>query len=191
MIHNNFWDPKRIKLATGELIFVEQFFNLRDLVKVQQIIQSLAEKEGSPWASMTNQEELPRRTLKLWAVPELTYIMEYLNSNDIKEKFCKLLNVKYIGDITGNLWEDSEGFEMMMHKDNERVSCAMQIYMGDGTDLRLGTSIGHDSGVPFATLPYIKNTGYILTRPQELNHGVLTPVPAGFKRYSFYFYFQL
>jgi len=189
MIHSNFWEPKRIKLHTGEILFVEEFFNSEKLYQVQQIIKNLAEKEGFPWNKPQAQEELPRRTLKLGAVPELTFIVEHLNSHVIKEKFCRLLNMDSIGFIEGNLWEDSEGFEMAMHEDNEHVNCSMQIYIGDEIDLRLGTSLGHDSGIPFTTLPYIKNTGYILTRPQNLKHGMLTPVPAGFKRYSLYFYF--
>jgi len=188
MIHSSFWEPKRIKLHTGEILFVEEFFNSTKLHRVQQIIKNFAEKEGFPWTMMDSQEELPRRVIYLGSAPELTFIIEHLNSHAIKQKLCELLNVTYIGFIDGYLWEDSEGFEMAMHKDNKNVDCSMQIYIGDGIDLRLGTSLGHDSQIPFVTLPYIKNTGYIMTKPHELEHGVLTPVPAGFKRYSFYFY---
>jgi len=188
MIHSNFWESQRIKLHTGEILFVEEFFNPRILHRVQHIIKNLSEKKGFPWNKMDKQEELPRRTVYLGSAPELTFIIEHLNSHAIKQKLYKLLNVNHIGFIDGYLWEDSEGFKMPMHKDNKNVACSMQIYIGDGIDLRLGTSLGHNSKIPFATLPYIKNTGYIMTRPHEVEHGALTPVPAGFKRYSFYFY---
>ena len=82
------------------------------------------------------------------------------------------------------------------HTDNDRIDTSMQIYITDVIHNHLGTSFAYiDDGVypnqksiPFLTLPYIQNSGYIFKNTNTIRHGMTMSVPDGFDRISLYFY---
>jgi hypothetical protein len=59
----------------------------------------------------------------------------------------------------------------------------MQIYLSNGPK-ELGTWF-EDIEIPF-----VQNTGYIMTNRNKLKHGMKVPVPSGFTRYSLYALFD-
>jgi hypothetical protein len=57
----------------------------------------------------------------------------------------------------------------------------------------LGTSFGYiddtnQGTIPFLTLPYVENSGYLFKNTNIIRHGMTMSVPDGFDRVSLYFY---
>jgi len=86
-----------------------------------------------------------------------------------------------------SLWHDYDGLKLSLHVDNESYNVGIQIYITDSIHYGLGTSIADANNRVLFTLPYRDNMGYFLTNANKTPHGVMTPVPEGFNRYSILF----
>ena len=86
-----------------------------------------------------------------------------------------------------SLWHDYGGLSLSLHVDNDAYNVGIQIYITDIIHYALGTSIADERHRVLFTLPYSDNMGYFLTNANKTPHGVMTPVPEVFNRYSILF----
>ena len=70
-----------------------------------------------------------------------------------------------------NLWEDSPGFKMNSHLDNDAVGVSLQVYLNE-CDENVGTEFYAGENLLYK-LPWIKNTGYICNHTPDSWHGIL------------------
>lgn len=84
-----------------------------------------------------------------------------------------------------SLWEDTDGYNIDWHTDNELLSGAIQIYLFDTCAKDYGTTFKVDSAL--VELPFMHNTGYLIDQHQnQIIHKTTQPTPNGVKRYSLY-----
>jgi len=89
-----------------------------------------------------------------------------------------------------SLWEDSEGYYTQKHIEEEHVNASMQVYLpADNCALPNTGSIVYD-GIQEYQVPFVPNTGYILSNSNTTVHSSGEPVKAGHVRRSVYFYFR-
>lgn len=81
------------------------------------------------------------------------------------------------------LWKDHPGFCCGRHTDNVLLEASMQVYLGDSLDSAMGTMF-----YPDYTVPYRKNTGYLMINQGQL-HGSNSPTQE--MRYSTYTWLKL
>ena len=101
-------------------------------------------------------------------------------------KITKIINKnhdKSLGHISGILWEDTEGYKLDKHVDNDNIFLSLQIYLPSTAQKRTGTIFYADKKVQ---VPFVPNTGYFCIIPQELTHSSGRPVRKGTYRRSLY-----
>lgn len=107
-------------------------------------------------------------------------------------KINKLMGSEF-KDILPVLWEDAEGYQLTMHKDDfggSEFTGAVQIYLPSSCQQSAGTRFYADNnkGPDDAVLdvPFIPNTGYICTECDNIIHSSGSPVEKGLYRRSLY-----
>jgi hypothetical protein len=80
-------------------------------------------------------------------------------------------------------WKDYPGFYCESHADNVLLTAAMQVYLGDSANPDMGTKFH-----PTYTVPYRKNTGYLMINMEQLHGG---NKPTQELRYSTYTWLKL
>ena len=89
-----------------------------------------------------------------------------------------------------SLWEDSEGYYTHKHIEQDNVNASMQVYLpADDCALPNTGSIVYD-GIQEYQVPFVPNTGYILSNCNTTVHSSGEPVKAGQVRRRVYFYFR-
>lgn len=178
-----FKDLVEIKYKGSKLFLVRNFLKQETFSQLQRELATLTKYEDA-WTEVFLQEKLQRRNLKHETLPLLEAIIEEMRSKEFIEN-VQLLdpNIKGFG---GNVWWDTEGYHIVMHVDNEKVTSAFQIYLGEETRVELGTSFGYSDTTPFLTIPYRPNFGYFFTNTNDFLHGLITKVPGEFNRFSLY-----
>ena len=172
-----------IKYKNSKAYLVRDFLKQEVYIEVRKELNSLVEDKGV-WVEVPLQEDYQRKSLKSGASPLLVAIVNEMKSEEFIQKINTLdTNVKVFG---GSIWWDTEGYHIVMHVDNEAVTSAFQVYLGEETDPCLGTSFGYDDGAPFLTIPYKPNFGYFFTNTNDFLHGLITKVPKDFNRLSLY-----
>ena len=87
-----------------------------------------------------------------------------------------------------NIWKDTEGFQTGLHRDNDIIAVAMQIYQGKNVPKDCGTRFEIDN--EWLHLPYEHNSGYVLEQvddiQQRIVHGTSLPTPKDCTRVSVY-----
>jgi hypothetical protein len=84
-----------------------------------------------------------------------------------------------------SLWEDTDGYNIDWHTDNNLLSAAVQVYLFDTCPKQCGTTFQLENSL--AELPFVHNTGYLIDQQTNpLVHKTSHPTPAGVKRYSLY-----
>ena len=128
------------------------------------------------WCEQELQEHLPRHTLFHTPNGLIDNIWCMLNDLDFSKFGFKF---KW-----ATIWKDSTGYMIPEHEDNDRVNGSMQIYLND---------IPQNLGTWFEEIevPFIKNTGYIMTNAHKPKHGMKKAVPAHTTRYSLYAGFDI
>lgn len=82
----------------------------------------------------------------------------------------------------GVMWADMPGLVVPKHVDETRfLRASFQVYLGKGPD-NLGTSIYVGNEV--YSVPYVRNTGYVILFPSVIEHGTLNAVPTDVVRKS-------
>lgn len=84
-----------------------------------------------------------------------------------------------------NFWKDLPGYTISPHIDNQQISIAIQVYIGESTALA-GTELYLDNK-QFTKLPWINNTGYILNNTPVSVHGMTIPSSQRTSVYGIYY----
>jgi cell fate (sporulation/competence/biofilm development) regulator YmcA (YheA/YmcA/DUF963 family) len=180
---NFFEDLVEIKYKSSKAYLVRDFLKQEAYTEVRKELNSLV-KDKRAWVEVPLQEDYQRKSLKYGASPLLVAIVNEMKSEEFLQKINTLdINVKVFG---GSIWWDTEGYHIVMHVDNEAVTSAFQVYLGEETNPYLGTSFGYSDNTPFLTIPYRPNFGYFFTNTNDFLHGLITKVPKDFNRLSLY-----
>lgn len=178
-----FKDLVEVKYKDSKLFLVRNFLKEEAYTQLRRKLLILTKSEEA-WIGLPLQEDLERKSLIHKTLPLLESIMEEMNSEEFLKEMQSLdPKVKAFGI---NVWWDTEGYHIVMHVDNEKISSAFQIYLGEETETCLGTSFGYKDGTPFLTIPYSPNFGYFFTNTDNFLHGLITKLPEDFNRFSLY-----
>ena len=92
-------------------------------------------------------------------------------SNKIKKVFEDKYKIK-LQAKTSDIWFDSSGYKLETHRDDSRISLAIQIYL-DSDDNIPGTALysSQNSKKPFHVFKYKSNSGYCLLNNTNSWHG--------------------
>lgn len=178
-----FKDLVEVKYKNSKLFLVRNFLKEEVYLELRKKLLTLRENQEA-WTKIPLQEKFQRKSLVHKTLPLLESIVEEMKSKEfLKEMQLLDPNVKAFGV---NIWWDTEGYHIVMHVDNEKIASAFQIYLGEETEICLGTSFGYKDGTPFLTIPYSPNFGYFFTNTDDFLHGLITKVPEEFNRFSLY-----
>lgn len=147
--------------------------NLFDQTELISILHDISTEQD--WQLVELQEHMPRQSIVWTDNGVLDRLWSMLNELDFGKFGIKFKNV--------TVWKDVAPYCIADHVDNDRVVAAMQIYLNEGP-MDIGTWF-EDCQVPF-----VGNSGYIMHNRNKLMHGMKTPVPDGFVRYSMYALFD-
>lgn len=155
-------------------MIVESIDSRNDLYSVSDIIddrliQDIPEEDflSYDFENFENHEDRPRRLIKLHKQSVLAKINIDL--------FTKLPTIsKMVGiqfkTIKTVYWLDLPGYKLEPHLDDDRVNCAMQIYLW-GDDV--GTTFYEDESLKVRkAFNFVPNTGYIMKQNADQLHGV-------------------
>jgi len=125
---------------------------------------------NTTWNNVHLQENFPRKAIpwKPDSVIEEVYMVFQSLEKEVSNIFSRQLKFQSV-----NFWQDSTGYTINPHIDNDRISVAIQVYINDA-DPMLGTEM-HKNGNVFYKLLWQSNTGYILNNIPESIHSMLTP----------------
>lgn len=189
MISDKFFtDTVKIDLQGFPVLLIRELFDEETLSRVSKEVLSLSQQKDV-WQKLNFQEHLPRKKFHGEDSKVFNEVIDFLNTEEFLTKFEKLSGYS-LSKINFHLWWDTEGYTIPMHVDNEAVNLSMQIYIGESKHNFLGTSFGDPIQDPIITLPYLKNTGYFLSNPNIIQHGLISEVPKDFDRFSLYFYLE-
>jgi hypothetical protein len=123
----------------------------------------------------------PRRTKINWesdtVVEEVHTVFERL-TDVINNKFSRTNN--FLGV---NIWKDTAGYAIGLHKDVKIIDIAVQVYLSNGP-AELGTEFVHNGVTERAQ--YKLNCGYLADNKVGISHALKYPVPESHTRYSIY-----
>lgn len=90
-------------------------------------------------------------------------------------KIKKVLEDKYkikLQAETADIWFDSDGYNLLPHRDDSRIALALQIYLGSEQSMP-GTVLysSQNAKTPFTVFKYKENTGYALLNNAQSWHG--------------------
>ena len=191
-----------IGLEDVKLHFLRDFFTKDTYKKINQALELLVLDENN-WEAVSDTPPFNRKRLKIQNSNFFTRLSERLREEKLLiSGVNKLLDENYT-NCGFVVWWDTEGYAIPHHVDNEAIVTSIQVYLGDhyNVDLSLGTSFSYthlDSDIEpknmltnpqtIFTLPYYPNSGYLYKNSNKLLHGLNTPVPKDFNRFSMYFY---
>jgi len=123
------------------------------------------------WDKVDLQENSPRKIIpwKSESVIEEVYMVFQELEQEVSDTFSRQLKLQSV-----NFWQDSPGYTISPHIDNNRISVAMQIYINQ-SNYEAGTEMYKDHDVIYK-LPWVPNTGYILNNTDKSIHGMMTTV---------------
>ena len=184
----------KIQHKDVKLFLIRNLFDNISFNKIQLEILSLM-KNYKNWEVLSGQETSSRKVLKSNVSPIIDDINKNLKKSKLLSYINKIMDENY-KSCSLKVWWDTADYFIGFHTDNERIDTSMQIYLTDVIHNHLGTSFAYinDSNypikesIPFLTLPYIQNSGYIFKNTNTIRHGMTMPVPDGFDRVSLYFY---
>ena len=125
------------------------------------------------------------------------FVLDQDDYEVIKRVISDKIGIKY-NYIGITLWEDTEGYYIPKHVDNDSFDAAMQIYLpaydsnmniAENNALPNTGTIFYD-GIQEYQIPFVHNTGYFCTNSQTITHSSGEPVKAGHVRRSLYLYFK-
>lgn len=157
-------------------------FLLNDFL-YQPLLEKLlafVEPDTEHWQTVLYQESTVRRSIS-WlpdTVIEETHMVMQELTNSLNDLFQKQTTFSGI-----SVWKDVHPYSIKLHKDNNMVGTAMQLYLTSGPK-NLNTVFEYNSTLIGAN--YQKNSGYIMDNTYKIIHGMLTPVPVDHIRYSLY-----
>jgi hypothetical protein len=157
-------------LIKPDLYQVTDIFQPNELSYILQELDHVTE-----WEKVRLQESMPRDSVRWIDDKLLDQVWCMLNELDYSRFGLRFTHV--------TLWRDRHPYCIGTHVDNDQVQAAMQIYLNSGP-IELGTWF-EDIEIPF-----VPNTGYIMDNRNKLPHGMKSPVPVGFVRYSMYALFD-
>jgi hypothetical protein len=171
-ICNAIFNADTIVLTDGEkLLRLNNVFDL-DLIHTLQDLK--ADIDGS--------QEVRNR--QVWDVQ-----LEDDDTEAIKSAVETAMDTKY-QHMGVSLWEDSDGYYTPKHTEADNVNASMQVYLpADNCALPNTGSIVYD-GIQEYQVPFVPNTGYILSNSNTTVHSSGVPVKPGHVRRSVYFYFK-
>lgn len=180
----NCW--RQAKVMRQSLYILQTVFTEHALEKLRTYI----ENPSVPWTPVEMQENLPRSKIT-WdpdtVIEELHMVCQGLDTL-VARFFSADLNFHGL-----QIWQDTEGYQSIPHKDRDIIDLAMQVYLFDAP-VECGTTFvfdgDGDSEVHYE-VPHLHNTGYLnLNSRYSILHYTTTPVPVGIKRYSLYAYWS-
>jgi hypothetical protein len=185
----------KISYKDVKLFLLKDFFTDHGINYINAIIKKYI-NANEKWDPVTLQENLPRKVLNLTNDTPFIELHKDLKGDEFKNKLSKIFD-KEIFSVGYKIWWDTEGYQIPLHYDNEKIIISAQIYLGDVRNLNIGTTFSYNDvhingennpngATPFLTIPYIKNTGYVFQNTDKILHGLLNEVPKGFNRFSFY-----
>lgn len=194
MVHvniNALDDLVKVTYKGAEIFLIHDFFKPEAIEKIKIKLFELSHN-NSLWNKVPLQEDSQRKYIAAQAVDLFQEINNDLNSPEFIEK----INTSLGWDVVSgsfNVWHDTEGYNISLHVDNEKVKYAIQVYL-TGSNNHLGTSFAKkpnkgDNDV-FITIPYKENFGYCMKNSNDVEHGLITAVPKNFDRYSIYFLYN-
>lgn len=188
---NAFDDLVKVTYKSAEIFLVHDFFKPDALEKIKTKLFELSHEDGL-WDKVPLQEDNQRKYISAQRVELFKKINDELNSAEFIEK----INTTLGWEVTSgsfNVWHDTEGYNISLHVDNDKVKYAIQIYLL-GVDNHLGTSFAKKPNKGekdiFITIPYKENFGYCMKNVNDVEHGLITAVPKNFDRYSIYFLYN-
>jgi hypothetical protein len=179
---------KDIKLFLIKNLFDEYFFKELQL----EMLRLMNNSEN--W-ELAIKKQVHRKELKSDVSPIINGINKNLKKSKLLSYINKIMDENY-KSCSFKVWWDTADYFIGFHIDNDKIDTSMQIYVTDVIHNHLGTSFAYinDSNypnkesIPFLTLPYIQNSGYIFKNTDTIKHGMTMSVPDGFDRISLYFY---
>jgi len=159
-------DSLNNRKGTG-LDYVYSLNNVFSIDMIEKIRKEF--KFNTEWNTVHLQEKFPRKAIpwKPESVVEEVYSVFRALEQEISVIFSTQLKFQSV-----NFWQDSPGYTIDPHLDNNRISVAVQVYINEADPL-LGTEMYKDGNV-FYKLPWISNTGYILNNTPDSIHGMQT-----------------
>jgi hypothetical protein len=157
---------------------VEDVYIVRDVYNNSLLDQFLAENIIHVLSRpLTGQQAWLRETRQDFPKSSVWHAM--LQSID----FTQINRLGYkLAETAPAYWLDMPGFTTGIHVDNLLVQASLQVYLEDN-DPKFGTQFYDKNRNLIFTVPYAKNTGYLLINRRQL-HGMITPCP--FMRKSTY-----
>ena len=163
----------------------------------QDLLESIKKEEfhNYPWAAQEMQLNFSRRQLLVDDTGVLADVAAAYNDclTDIEHH----LNIAFHEPrCWSSFWLDYAGFRCPVHLDGEergyRPRLAMQLYLSEDPDAKLGTVFYHDAQGKHTrySFPYRTNTGYIMINGPTQWHGMLNHIPSQHWRMSSYTYFM-
>jgi hypothetical protein len=177
-----------------KLFLIRNLFDNISFNKIQLEITHLI-KNSENWENLSNQEMLPRKSLKIDASKLIKDINDNLKHSKLLSYINKIMDENYTS-CSFKVWWDTCDYFIPWHCDNDAIAASMQLYVTNVAHNHLGTSFCYiddkdknkQINTPFLTLPYIKNSGYLFKNTNQIRHGMTMSVPDGFDRVSLYFY---
>jgi len=181
----------KIEYKDIKLFLIRNLFDNESFNKIRLEILSLMNNIEN-WEKVTGQESTPRKVLNR----NVSILIKDINSNLKKSQFLNYINKIMDENYTScgfKVWWDTADYFIGWHCDNSQIDTTMQIYVTDVIHNHLGTSFGYiddtnQGTIPFLTLPYVENSGYLFKNTNIIRHGMTMSVPDGFDRVSLYFY---
>jgi hypothetical protein len=181
---------KDIKLFLINNLFDDDTFNKLQL----EILTAMNNSEN--WEKVTGQELVSRKTLKVGVSKFVDDVRNSLKHSKLLSYINKIMDENYTS-CSFRVWWDTTDYFISWHSDNDKIDTSMQVYMTDVIHNHLGTSFAYvdnsnndvnKRSIPFLTLPYVQNSGYLFKNTKTIRHGMTMSVPNGFDRVSLYFY---
>jgi hypothetical protein len=119
-----------------------------------------------------------------------SYRMSYRVMGDLRNQISRYFNptilsfTRMTSSITAELWRDYSGYWNSWHKDFINVHNVIIVYLDDNMPATLGTQYEEDGEI--YSVPYKKNTALVLLNSNQINHGMIAPVPVGMTRRTLY-----
>ena len=166
-----------------ELSTLKNVLEPQALYKLYAYILNESEK---PWQMETAPDyglwDVPRRKISWHAESIIEELHEVFSASTDLIADAVQRAVKFHGIV---LWEDTQGYQIGWHSDNEILAATMQIYVA-GPEINPGTEFDIGNGASHVC-EFDINTGYFIDQTQSrLKHRTTGAVPAAANRYSLF-----
>lgn len=169
-----------------KLIVLEDVLEDNDIAYAKKIFNDPSVEKEEIYAHPPETHKIHRQRADFFDIHKISLELQK-TVDPIKEKF----SLSGLGSPNTSMWQDSPGFELFPHCDQEVLNVTMQIYLDNDCDERCGTTflkpnLESEHGEELLTTPYKKGHGYILLNTNKEMHGMIETVPAGNTRTSLY-----